>query len=79
MVTASHNPKNDNGYKVYWSNGAQIVSPHDEGISKCIQANLEPWAIHYAELLQTPLCKDPVQDIIDVYFKLIREKYCYHR
>jgi phosphomannomutase len=38
MVTASHNPPQDNGYKVYWSDGAQIVPPHDQGISDAIDA-----------------------------------------
>jgi phosphoglucomutase len=32
MVTASHNPAIYNGYKVYWSDGAQVVPPHDNGI-----------------------------------------------
>jgi len=36
IVTASHNPPKDNGYKVYWNNGAQIVSPHDQEISRYI-------------------------------------------
>lgn len=31
-ITASHNPKEYNGYKVYWEDGAQVVSPHDTGI-----------------------------------------------
>ena len=32
VVTASHNPKEYNGYKVYWEDGGQIISPHDENI-----------------------------------------------
>lgn len=38
MITASHNPKEYNGYKVYWQDGAQILSPHDQNILACIKA-----------------------------------------
>lgn len=32
VVTASHNPKEYNGYKVYWADGAQVIPPHDKNI-----------------------------------------------
>jgi len=34
MVTASHNPKEYNGYKAYWDDGAQLVAPHDVDVIK---------------------------------------------
>lgn len=32
VITSSHNPKEYNGYKAYWDDGAQVVPPHDDGI-----------------------------------------------
>ena len=37
-VTASHNPPEYNGYKVYWEDGAQITPPHDAGIMREVKA-----------------------------------------
>lgn len=42
VLTASHNPKEYNGYKVYWNDGGQLVPPHDKGvISKVRATNFE--------------------------------------
>lgn len=38
MITASHNPKEYNGYKVYWEDGAQIVDPQATGIVSTVEA-----------------------------------------
>ncbi len=37
VITASHNPKEYNGYKVYWEDGGQIITPHDKNIIHEVQ------------------------------------------
>lgn len=37
VITASHNPREYNGYKVYWEDGAQVTPPHDTGIMAEVQ------------------------------------------
>jgi len=37
MLTASHNPKEYNGYKAYWDDGAQMIAPHDENVIREVQ------------------------------------------
>jgi len=74
MVTASHNPKADNGYKVYWNTGSQIVPPHDSGIAAAIQDNLEPWK-HYnttdSVIFNNPLAENVTAQVASAYYAAI--------
>ena len=47
VVTASHNPKEYNGYKVYWSDGGQIVPPHDKGIIERVRSVSGPAEVRW--------------------------------
>lgn len=42
MVTASHNPKEYNGYKAYWDDGAQVNAPHDKNIIEEVEKITDP-------------------------------------
>ncbi len=47
MITASHNPKEYNGYKVFWSDGAQIMSPVDKDIVTEVAAIEDPSMVKF--------------------------------
>ena len=48
MITASHNPKEYNGYKAYWADGAQIIAPHDVNIIAEVEKIKSPEEIRFA-------------------------------
>ena len=47
VVTASHNPREYNGYKVYWDDGGQIIQPHDNAIIEEVQKIKDPSEVKF--------------------------------
>lgn len=48
VITASHNPKEYNGYKVYWNDGSQVVAPHDKNIITEVNKITSPEEVKFA-------------------------------
>ncbi len=74
MVTASHNPAQDNGYKVYWGpDGCQINSPHDVGIADAIhqEMNLKPKSWDVTGLHDNPRLKFATADVLENYYRAL--------
>lgn len=72
VITASHNPKEYNGYKAYWSDGAQIVPPHDKNVITEVNA-----ITSFDQIKFTPnksLIKSIGSEVEDAYYKEVNQK-----
>ena len=65
VITASHNPKEYNGYKVYWQDGGQIISPHDKNIIDRVRSITDVADVKFDDDLRN--VKYVGKDIDDIY------------
>lgn len=70
MITASHNPPEYNGYKVYWSDGAQVIPPHDKGIIQEVRA-ISDISQAVTSSFPNPLIVEVGEELDDAYLKAI--------
>ncbi|MCP5469456.1 MAG: phospho-sugar mutase [Chlamydiales bacterium] len=70
MITASHNPPEYNGYKVYWSHGGQVIFPHDQEIIDEVNKIESPSQVHCTE--NTSLIHEVNGEVDDAYINAVR-------
>lgn len=74
VITASHNPPEYNGYKVYWNDGGQVIAPHDKGIVKKVQAMTSGEMIRTIDMEEARskgLLMDVPQRVDEAYYDMV--------
>jgi phosphoglucomutase len=72
VITASHNPKEYNGYKAYWNDGAQVVAPHDKNIIAEVNKISSVKDINFKgnpdliQLLDASIDEEYIQDLLSI-------------
>jgi phosphoglucomutase len=73
VITASHNPKEYNGYKVYWNDGAQLVPPHDKNVITEVQKIASIAEVNFAG---DDMKINMIGESIDKEFLKVSKSYC---
>ncbi len=74
VVTASHNPPQYNGYKAYWSDGAQVIEPHDVGIINEVNSVSEVKSIKKDEAIKAGKLVLIDKEIDEKYWAMVKEQ-----
>ncbi|HPT02838.1 MAG TPA: phospho-sugar mutase [Bacteroidales bacterium] len=72
VITASHNPRDYNGYKVYWNDGAQLIPPHDKNVIAEVQ---KITSIDDVKFSGDSTIIDPIGEFIDTAYLQAIMKY----
>lgn len=71
MISASHNPPSDNGVKVYWASGTQVLPPHDEGIIECVYESNEIPIVDFDEAIADGRIELIGTDVDEAYVRTV--------
>jgi len=71
VISASHNPPQDNGFKAYWSDGGQLVAPHDKGVLQMAAETTQIHAADYDELLAAGTIQLIGKDVDEAYIAAV--------
>lgn len=71
VLTASHNPKEYNGLKAYWDDGAQVVEPHDKNIIDEVKSIMHPEEINFHG--EESLIKSMDKEVDEAYFSELKK------
>lgn len=82
MVTASHNPPKYNGYKVFWSDGAQVVPPMDKEIIQAYEG-LKDWSelrhMNFTQAVKQGFAQDCGAEVDEAFYQVIEKKVIINR
>jgi phosphoglucomutase len=74
VVSASHNPPMDNGFKAYWSDGGQIVAPHDKGVLEAANDVSEIFSVDFSAAVKDGRIKVIGKEVDDAYIAAALEQ-----